>query len=504
MFKSISQFLLRANLSAAELKEISPAIANNNFRALRAYSIMATFFFFFAVTVAAITQIPNMQDKAPAYSFFGFFSIATLLITIAVGEKRQKILQVLSYAFYTMLLTFGMYVSLISSPRQLTVSLIGLYMIAPLLFVIRPYQILLMSQIADIAFLILCPYMKPSEIVGLDMVNNFTFCNIGIFVGMFMVRQKYQRMVYEKRVAQFSTKDQLTHNLRSIADIYISMHQINLENGTFNEIHSNKVINSNIEHYTDNYEKQIVHVMTAVTKPEYLSGVLQFIDSQTLTERLRGKRSITHEFQGNHFGWCRARFIAIGPIGQNITPTNVIFAVENINEQKNIESNLITRAETDAMTGLLNRQAGIDKIKSAIASKKKGMLALFDVNKFKQINDNYGHQTGDEVIIAVARAMQETFRGEDILLRLGGDEYVFFVNGVTSEERGTQIICRFFDAISMISFPNINSINVTVSLGATFLSGNNDIDFEEYYHRVDNCTYQSKKKGGMSFTFWKD
>lgn len=503
MFKNIVHFFLSASLSPAEFKEISPAIAKNNFRALRAYSVMATFFFFFAAIVAYITQIPNMLDKAPAYTFFGIFSILTLTITLIVNEKKPRLLQALSFAFYIMLLTFGLYVSLVSSPNQLTVSLIGLYMIAPLLFVVRPYQIFLMSQIADIAFLILCPSMKPHDIIGLDMVNNFTFCNIGIFVGMFTVKQKYQRMVYEKRVAQFSTRDLLAHNLRSIADIYISMHQINLENGTFNEIHSNKVINSNIDHYSDNYSKQIVHVLTAMTKPEYLSGMLQFIDVNSLQERLKGKRSITLEFQGRHSGWCRARFIAIGPIGPDIAPTNVIFAVENINEQKNLESTLITKAETDAMTGLLNRQAGIEKITKIIKDNKQGMLALFDVDKFKRINDTYGHQMGDKVIIAVAKAMQETFRGEDITMRLGGDEYIFFVQDVNTEERGVQIIQRFFDAISNIKFSEVKDLSIELSLGATFIQNNQNIDFEEYYHRIDSCTYKSKKKEGKAYTFWK-
>jgi len=457
--KNLINFLLRANLSKAEHYDIRRNVIQENYRALLAYSIIAAFFFSFASTVALVAKIPNMLDKAPAYGTCALISFITLGLTIYAKDKRYYIIQGMSFLFYMMLLSFGLYVSLISSPSHLTVSLMAMYTLVPILFVIKPYQIFFLSGFVNILFLILCPQLKSADVVTLDMVDSFSFSTVGIVVGMFAVRQKYRQMIFERRVAQFSTKDQLTHNIRSMADIYICMYQINLDNDTFTAITTNDVITSKIEVSNEKFGKQIIKIMAESAVPEYLNGTLKFVDPTTLAERLRGKRSITHEFLGKNFGWCRARFIAVGPIGNEMIPNNVIFAVENINDQKNIETSLITKAETDAMTGLLNRQAGIEKIQQAIKNNKQGMLALFDVDKFKQINDTYGHQMGDEVIVAVARAMHETFRGEDILMRLGGDEYIFYAHGVTTEEKGIQIINRFFDVVSSIKFDKINNLN---------------------------------------------
>ncbi|MFR9099337.1 MAG: GGDEF domain-containing protein [Anaerostipes hadrus] len=72
------------------------------------------------------------------------------------------------------------------------------------------------------------------------------------------------------------------------------------------------------------------------------------------------------------------------------------------------------------MTGLYNRGCGERKIIKAIKNNSKGFLCLIDCDKFKKINDTYGHAVGDQVIIAVAQALKKSCREHDIVLRLGG------------------------------------------------------------------------------------
>lgn len=504
MIKYIIDYLIRASLTNSDLYTIRDKETNHNHRALLVYSAISTFFFSFTCIAAFATRLPAMLEKAPIYAGFAMFSIVSLAIAFAVGKKNHTVVGILCHIFYPMLLCFGLFSSLVISCDEPSTSLLAMYVVSPLLFVMRPIHIVIITVIADFIFLYYCGSVKPAEIVGTEIVNCIVYSGIGMIVGIFNVRDKCQRMLFENRVSQFSTKDQLTHNLRSISDIYVSMHQINLDSDTFFSIRTNNFIDSSVDSFNENFSRQITLAMTATTAPEYLDRILDFVNTKTLPDRLRGKRTITQEFMGKNFGWCRARFIAIGPVNTEVKPSQVIYAVENISEQKKIETTLIAKAETDAMTGLLNRQAGIDKIKTAINEDRIGMLALFDVDKFKHINDNYGHQMGDEVIIAVANAMKETFREEDILLRLGGDEYIFFVSGVSNEEQGIQIISRFFESISRITFEKVNNLNISVSLGATFLNGEEGIDFEEYYRRIDNCTYRSKKIEGKAFTFWRD
>ena len=84
----------------------------------------------------------------------------------------------------------------------------------------------------------------------------------------------------------------------------------------------------------------------------------------------------------------------------------MLFCIECIEEEKKRENRLIYLAQTDLMTGLYNRGSGERQISHLLQEKTGGLLCLIDCDKFKTINDTYGHSTGDKVIIAVAETMQ--------------------------------------------------------------------------------------------------
>lgn len=83
-------------------------------------------------------------------------------------------------------------------------------------------------------------------------------------------------------------------------------------------------------------------------------------------------------------------------------------------------------AQADFMTGIWNRRHGEKLIEQALRDKVKGMMCIIDCDKFKSINDTYGHAVGDEVIIAIAHTLKNACRKDDIVVRLGGDEFAMF------------------------------------------------------------------------------
>ena len=97
----------------------------------------------------------------------------------------------------------------------------------------------------------------------------------------------------------------------------------------------------------------------------------------------------------------------------------MLFCIECIEEEKKRENRLIYLAQTDLMTGLYNRGSGERQISHLLQEKTGGLLCLIDCDKFKTINDTYGHSTGDKVIIAVAETMQKSCRDKDVVLRSG-------------------------------------------------------------------------------------
>ena len=111
----------------------------------------------------------------------------------------------------------------------------------------------------------------------------------------------------------------------------------------------------------------------------------------------------------------------------------LVLASMNSRRQKT----LIYYAENDELTGIFNRRAFEYKVRSWMDSEEctgKQAFLMMDVDLFKEINDVYGHAVGDKVLKQVGKILRETFRGSDILGRIGGDEFMVFMKDITEKE----------------------------------------------------------------------
>ncbi len=129
------------------------------------------------------------------------------------------------------------------------------------------------------------------------------------------------------------------------------------------------------------------------------------------------------------------------------------------------------------------------------------MLLILDADHFKHVNDNYGHEMGDKVIIALANCLKDTFRDSDVVYRLGGDEFVAFATGVGEESIGQLVIDRLFANINSISFENMTDWKLQISVGAVFCDESNKEPFSELLQKADKAMYESKKHEGNFLTF---
>ena len=161
-------------------------------------------------------------------------------------------------------------------------------------------------------------------------------------------------------------------------------------------------------------------------------------------------------------------------------------------------------SETDRMTGLYDRVSGERKVAKLIASGNGGMFLELDIDHFKAINDTYGHQTGDIVILAIANALRGTFRTNDVIMRLGGDEFGVFAIGIVNQEMGAYIIQRLFNRIERLDISELNGEKVCISVGAALCSDDKPLSFHELYGIADEALYTSKRTSGNCLTFGKN
>lgn len=154
-------------------------------------------------------------------------------------------------------------------------------------------------------------------------------------------------------------------------------------------------------------------------------------------------------------------------------------------------------ASTDPLTQTLNRVSFNDTVKREIAAAKLNnsslSLIFLDIDHFKIINDQYGHDCGDSILMAVAKVIKENLRRNDTVFRFGGEEFVILVNQLDLANT-EQLARRIRSAIeSNILVYDMKPIKVTASLGVSSLR--HDDSFDSFIKRADHAMYKAKRNG---------
>lgn len=156
-------------------------------------------------------------------------------------------------------------------------------------------------------------------------------------------------------------------------------------------------------------------------------------------------------------------------------------------------------AHYDALTGLPNRMLLADRLHQAIAqSQRRGRqlaVAYLDLDGFKAINDNHGHEAGDQLLIAVAARMKQVLREGDTLARLGGDEFVAVLLDLTDVGASVPMLTRLLAAAAKPLRVGDLLLQVSASVGVTFYPQEDDIDADQLLRQADHAMYQAKLAG---------
>lgn len=170
----------------------------------------------------------------------------------------------------------------------------------------------------------------------------------------------------------------------------------------------------------------------------------------------------------------------------------------DIHDERTRIDALVQMASHDSMTGLFNHNYAKERIRERLQNRPNGKFALtiFDLDHFKSANDNYGHMFGDKVLIHMAERLRRSIRGGDIAARVGGDEFLIFLE---YKEEAETAIQRIFTSLE----GTFEDFQISVSMGVvrTDMVG---IDYDELFHAADQALYAVKRSGRGKYRFYDD
>lgn len=163
------------------------------------------------------------------------------------------------------------------------------------------------------------------------------------------------------------------------------------------------------------------------------------------------------------------------------------------------EYSLINKAETDELTGLINR-AGYDRLLEELELKNT-ILLLVDTDKFKGINDRFGHETGDRVLKKIAKSLLANFRQNDYVCRIGGDEFAVLMRGTGPlEDARIQEKIRYINReLAASAADELPAVSVSVGVARGSGAG----DWTTLFKQADSVLYKVKQDGGRGCIVYK-
>lgn len=201
--------------------------------------------------------------------------------------------------------------------------------------------------------------------------------------------------------------------------------------------------------------------------------------------------------------WYRVRittqFDALGH------PVKAIGILTDIDEEKYKSQLLLDKAQKDALTQYYNKETVQRLIEDWLAQYPKAFNALMiiDIDDFKHVNDTLGHLFGDAFLIEVTSRIHQLFRSEDILGRIGGDEFLIFLKNIPGPSLAERKAQEILEAFRTFEIRNQKIANVSCSIGIA-LTTDSRLSYHQLFQRADQALYSIKNQGKNRYAFYSE
>ena len=180
------------------------------------------------------------------------------------------------------------------------------------------------------------------------------------------------------------------------------------------------------------------------------------------------------------------------------TPLRFVSQIQDITARTKFETQLLHRASHDGLTGLPNRAFFMDRLEQALANSERdesqiGVMFL-DLDGFKAVNDQFGHEQGDRLLVEIGRRLRACARAGDTVARLGGDEFTILLEDVRHPSIATEVAQRVRETLHYPIMLGEHVTSVTPSIGIALSLGSQD-QAETMLHAADTAMYAAKRAG---------
>ncbi|MDP9082925.1 MAG: EAL domain-containing protein [Pseudomonadota bacterium] len=200
--------------------------------------------------------------------------------------------------------------------------------------------------------------------------------------------------------------------------------------------------------------------------------------------------------------WVENRYVPVRDKDGRLTEVEGI--IIDITERKAAEEEIAMLARTDGLTGLANRATFTERLSQAYAAAQRGALAFailyLDLDKFKPVNDTFGHPVGDLLLQEVAQRLKNCTRESDLVARLGGDEFAILQGEIREPANAGALAAKIQTALALPYLINGNDISISVSIGISpYLAGT--VGADAMLVQADLALYRSKDEGRNQYHF---
>ncbi len=254
---------------------------------------------------------------------------------------------------------------------------------------------------------------------------------------------------------------------------------------------------------------------------DYFTGMSLYTFLNHLKVGRSKQHEITNEFSNiNQHDWSTD--ITISTINHDLTHMTMrierfdidemdsggyFVILSDITRRKQLEHELEVLAYIDKLTKLPNRRYFMDRLTEAVDESEafnSGLAVIFlDLDNFKIINDSLGHEVGDIVLSESGWRIQESLRSDDIVCRLGGDEFTAIIKGVKSKESISQVTAAILRRFQVPFYCNDRELRVSASIGVVVYP-NDGLNTKELIKNADTAMYAAKKSGKNAFRFFSE